>query len=186
MFDSKNRSNMARSHLRKNLYLNYTDMARKIPLQGSTETTEVPDEETNNTQQDVHLLQGELMAVQRDLKATQDAYESQVQERHTAMHELSMCKAELQSSKAELKIFKECAESQGQRVTEVEARMADEKHQREAVERRLQHILKLISSVEDIHWERARTQTNFDADAWRAWCQRIEGALEPLIRQSKV
>ena len=42
------------------------------------------------------------------------------------MHELSTCKAESQSSMAELKIFKECAESQGQRVTEVEARMADD------------------------------------------------------------
>ena len=44
-------------------------MARKITLQGSTETTEVPDEETNNTQQDVQQLQGELMAIQRDMKA---------------------------------------------------------------------------------------------------------------------
>ena len=154
-------------------------MARKIQLQDSTEATEVHDEPTvSNTEQDMQL--------QINLKATQDAYESQVQEKLTVMHELVTCKAELQSSKAELKIFKECAESQGQRVSEVEARMADEKHQREAIERRLQHILKLISSVEDIHWERARTQTNFDADAWRAWCQRIEGALEPLIRQSKV
>ena len=71
-------------------------------------------------------------------------------------------------------------------MIDVEAKLADEKHQREAMERHIQHILKLINSVDDIHWERARTQASFDADAWRTWCQRIEGALEPLIRQSKV
>ena len=108
------------------------------------------------------------------------------QQNDALIGELKACHVELKSIKAELKIFKECAESQGQRVIEAEAKMSDEKHLREAVERRLHNILKLVNSVGAIHWERARTQSSFDADAWRTWCQRIEGALEPLISQSGV
>ena len=65
-------------------------------------------------------------------------------------------------------------------------KLYEEKHARDAVEHRLEHILKLINSVEDVHWERARTQESFDVDGWRSWCTKIEGALEPLIRQSRV
>ena len=41
----------------------------------------------------------------------------------------------------------------------LEAKMADEKQLREAVERRQQHVFKLINLVEDIHWKGACTQT---------------------------
>ena len=84
-------------------------------------------------------LHGELATIRTDFKISQETIDSPKanlidDDGQSTNHELSTCKAELQSSKAELKIFKECVESQGQRVTEAEARMADEKHQREAVE----------------------------------------------------
>ena len=174
-------------------------MTRKIATVDSTSPT-VKDLEAVTEQQQLpatvlqlHDLQSELNAINAELKTDHKVAHTHAQaiadaaQQNTAiLGELKACQTELKSSKAELKIFKECAESQGQRVMEVQATLADEKHSREAVERRLQHILKLINSMEDIHWEKARTQTVFDEDAWRTWCQRIEGALEPLIRQSRV
>ena len=71
-----------------------------------------------------------------ELKAAQEALDTHVwlniderqeadHERSAKLAELKACRAELQSGKAELKILRECVESQGQRVIEVEAKMAD-------------------------------------------------------------
>jgi chromosome segregation ATPase len=187
-------------HLRRNLsyYITTDIMAQRNISTVSSNQSEQGEAATEPQQlhageQQLLKLQSELKTVHAELENAQEvagAHAQSVvdteQQNATLIGELKACHEELKSIKAELKIFKECVESQGERVIEAETKISDEKHLREAVERRLQNILKLINSVGAIHWERARTQSSFDADSWRTWCQRIEEALEPLISQSGV
>ena len=125
------------------------------------------------------LPKDELATCQAGLTIAKETIECQGQR-------LSDMENKSRACQVEHKIFMEASESQGQRFIEMEHKLYEEKHARSAVEHRLQHILKLINSVEDVHWERARTQESFDVDGWCSWCNKIEGALEPLIRQSRV
>jgi hypothetical protein len=85
---------------------------------------------------------------------------------------------------AELKIFERADSGHEQRVQDLMMRLESESNKHEAEAERWLHVRKLIVAIEDLHWERARTQ-NSDVDGWVTWVQRYEAAIEPLVRQTR-
>ena len=97
------------------------------------------------------------------------------------------CKVEasLRKCEAELKIFVHAEANGDERVRDLELKLRQEERAREAAEEWRLHVRKLIVALEDLHWDRARTQTSHDANGWIEWIQKYETALEPLVRQSR-
>ena len=93
--------------------------------------------------------------------------------------------ASLRKCEAELKIFVHAEANGDERVRDLELKLRQEERAREAAEEWRLHVRKLVVALEDLHWDRARTQTSHDANGWMEWIQKYEAALEPLVRQSR-
>jgi hypothetical protein len=96
----------------------------------------------------------------------------------------SMTKAMARKWEAELKIFEQADSGHEQRVHDLMAKLESFERKSEIEAERWLHVRKLIVAIEDLHWERARSQKS-DADGWVTWIQKYEAAIEPLVRQTK-
>jgi hypothetical protein len=96
----------------------------------------------------------------------------------------NITKAKARKWEAELKIFERADSGHEQRVQDLTARLESTIHKSETEAERWLHVRKLIVAIEDLHWERARTQNSKD-DGWVTWVQRYEAAIEPLVRQTR-
>ena len=95
-----------------------------------------------------------------------------------------MTKAMAKKWEAELKIFERADSGHEQRVHNLMAKLETFERKSETEAERWFHVRKLIVAIEDLHWERARSQSS-DADCWVTWIQKYEAAIEPLVRQTK-
>ena len=84
----------------------------------------------------------------------------------------------------ELKIFERADSGHEQRVHDLMAKLETFERKSETEAERWFHVRKLIVAIEDLHWERARSQSS-DADCWVTWIQKYEAAIEPLVRQTR-
>ena len=121
----------------------------------------------------------------RDLLAeTQQRLKEVAEQLRSEIDAHSMTKAMARKWEEELKIFERTDSGHEQRVKDLVARLESFERKSETEAERWLHVRKLIVAIEDLHWERARSQ-NSDADGWVTWIQKYEVAIEPLVRQTK-
>jgi hypothetical protein len=131
------------------------------------------------------LVPTDLVGPGRDLLSeTQQRLEEVNEQLRTEIDAHSTTKAMARKWEAELKIFERADSGHEQRVQDLMMRLESESNKHEAEAERWLHVRKLIVAIEDLHWERARTQ-NPDVDGWVTWVQRYEAAIEPLVRQTR-
>ena len=97
----------------------------------------------------------------------------------------SRTKSMAKKKEAEFKIFEQAEEGHEQRAKDLLASLDSLERKRETEAERWLHARKMIVALEDLHWERATSQSCHDADGWREWLQRYEVAIQPLIRQTR-
>jgi hypothetical protein len=92
----------------------------------------------------------------------------------------------LKTSEAEAKVFREANISEADKSAAMALKLDMEVHDRKVVEAWQVNVRKMISVVEDLHWERARAPIRSDAEDIQGWLLKYEGAVEPLIRLTRV
>ena len=97
----------------------------------------------------------------------------------------SRTKSMAKKKEAEFKIFEQAEKGHEQRAKDLLASLDSLERKRESEAERWLHARKMIVALEDLHWERATSQSCHDADGWREWLQRYEVAIQPLIRQTR-
>ena len=97
----------------------------------------------------------------------------------------SRTKSMAKKREAEFKIFEQAETGHEQRAKDLLASLDSSERKRELEAESWLHAHKLIVALEDLHWERATSQSSYDADGWREWLQRYERATQPLIRQTR-
>lgn len=97
----------------------------------------------------------------------------------------SRTKSMAKKREAEFKIFEQAETGHELRAKDLLAGLDSSERKRELEAERWLHTRKLIVALEDVHWERAISQSSHDADGWREWLQRYEVAIQPLIRQTR-
>ena len=121
----------------------------------------------------------------RDLLAeTQQRLKEVAEQLRTETDAHSMTKAMAKKWEAELKIFERADSGHEQRVHDLMAKLETFERKSETEAERWFHVRKLIVAIEDLHWERARSQSS-DADCWVTWIHKYEAAIEPLVRQTR-
>ena len=97
----------------------------------------------------------------------------------------SRTKSMAKKREAEFKIFEQAQTGHEQRAKDLLASLDSSERKRELEAERWLHARKLIVALEDLHWERATSQSCHDADGWREWVQKYEVAIQPLVRQTR-
>ena len=97
----------------------------------------------------------------------------------------SKTKSMAKKREAEFNIYEQAQTGHEQRAKDLLASLDSSERKRESEAERWLHARKLIVALEDLHWERATSQSSHDADGWREWLQRYERAIQPLIRQTR-
>jgi hypothetical protein len=118
------------------------------------------------------------------LAKTQQRLKEVAEQLQTEIDAHNITKAKARKWEAELKIFERADSGHEQWVQDLTARLESAIHKSETEAERWLHVRKLIVAIEDLHWERARTQNSKD-DGWVTWVQRYEAAIEPLVRQTR-
>ena len=145
-----------------------------------------PLEEIHGSQLVPTDLVGPQEGTDRDLLAeAQQSLEEVTEKLRTEIDAHNMTKAMTRKWEAELKIFERADSGHEPRVQDLMIRLESAVHKSETEAERWLHVRKLIVAIEDLHWERARTQ-NSSVDGWVTWVQRYEAAIKPLVRQTRV
>lgn len=97
---------------------------------------------------------------------------------NTSMQELQ---AELRKAKAELKIHQEAWAAEADKYTALSAQAEKEQHDLQATKAQLAHVLQLIRSAEDAHYEALTTEKTFDKNGWRTLYQKLVRAVRPVF-----
>ena len=96
----------------------------------------------------------------------------------------SKTKSMAKKREAEFKIFEQAETGHELRAKDLLASLDSSERERELEAKRWLHARKLIVALEDVHWERAISQSSHDADGWREWVQKYEVAMKSLVRQT--
>lgn len=98
--------------------------------------------------------------------------------------------SQLKVALAEVKIFKEANASEADKSALMALRLDKEIHELKAVEAWRAQVRKFIAAIDDLHWARARAPICLDADSIPGvvteWLIKYEGAIEPLIRLTRI
>jgi hypothetical protein len=94
--------------------------------------------------------------------------------------------SQLKTAVAEAKIFREANISEAEKSAMMATKLDQEVHDRKAVEAWRANVRKMLDIVEDLHWERALGPIRSDAEDIQGWLLKYEGAIEPLIRLTRI
>jgi hypothetical protein len=94
--------------------------------------------------------------------------------------------SQLKTVVAEAKTFREANISEADKSAMMALKLEQEVNDRKAVEAWRANVRKMIDVVEDLHWERARGLIRSDAEDIQGWLLKYEGAIEPLIRLTRI
>jgi hypothetical protein len=94
--------------------------------------------------------------------------------------------SQLKTAVAEAKVFREANISEADKSAAMALKLDKEVHDRKVVEAWQANVRKMIGVVEDLHWERARAPIRSDAEDIQGWLLKYEGAIEPLIRLTRI
>ena len=118
------------------------------------------------------------------LAETQQVLEEVKEQLRSEIDAHNVTKAMARKWEAERKIFERADSGHEQRVQDLVARLESFERTSKTEAERWLHVRRLIVAIEDLHWERARSQ-NSDVDGWVTWIQKYEAAIEPLVRQTR-
>ena len=121
--------------------------------------------------------------VEKDLQAKLDKSMEMLSLANQRCHEVE---SQLKMAVAEAKIFREAKISEADKSAMMATKLDQEVHDRKAVESWRANVRKMIDVVEDLHWERARGPIRSDAEEIQGWLLKYEGAIEPLIRLTRI
>jgi vacuolar-type H+-ATPase subunit D/Vma8 len=118
-----------------------------------------------------------------DLQAKLDEVTTMLAEANQHCQEVE---SQLKTAVAKAKVFREANISEADKSAAMALKLDMEVHDRKVVEAWQVNVRKMISVVEDLHWERARAPIRSDAEDIQGWLLKYEGAVEPLIRLTRV